>query len=234
MGPTPDPLEYAPFPGRLGHPLGYLLTRTGGVPHIGSPKSPSPPPPLPYRTHLLIHLPTGRAQPRRVTHLAQVENRGLSLGNFPPQGLERPAPPPRTPTCTGGGGREATGFPAEEAMGQDFFVNLQPRGEHPEFFWLQGLERPNPPVRLWARGGGLGRAHRPPSGGYSLRRNSQVKNRGELLSRFWPPGVVCPPAPSRAPACWDSLWTSPAPHRLEKRGVTPGNIWTASLTSNPP
>ena len=161
MGPTPDPLEYAPFPGRLGHPLGYLLTRTGGVPHIGSPKSPSPPPPLPYRTHLLIHLPTGRAQPRRVTHLAQVENRGLSLGNFPPQGLERPAPPTYT-YMHRGGGREATGFPAEEAMGQDFFVNLQPRGEHPEFFGFRVWRGLTPPYAYGQEGGGLGELTDPP------------------------------------------------------------------------
>ena len=48
------------------------------------------------------------------------------------------------PTCTGGGGREATGVPAEAATSPGFFLDLENRGEPLAIFWPQGLKRPNP------------------------------------------------------------------------------------------
>ena len=62
--PAPDPLEYTPSPGRLGHPSGYTPTSTGA--YIGGSRRRPPPSPPPYHTHPQMHPPTGRAQPRRV------------------------------------------------------------------------------------------------------------------------------------------------------------------------
>ena len=68
VGPTPDPLEYAPLPGRLGQPSGYPPNSAEGRLYIGGSKRRHPPPPPPYSTHLRMNPPTGRAQLRRVIH----------------------------------------------------------------------------------------------------------------------------------------------------------------------
>ena len=103
MGPATGPLYYVPSPVRLTQSHGYPPTRTGGVPHIGTSKIPPSPPPPPYRTNPRMHPPNGRAQHRRVKHLAQVENRGEYLDNFLPQGMERPNPPHARLNVQGGG-----------------------------------------------------------------------------------------------------------------------------------
>ena len=59
--PTQDPLEYAPLPGRLGKPSGYLLTITGFYIGGSRRRPPNPPPPPPYHTHPWMHPPTGQA-----------------------------------------------------------------------------------------------------------------------------------------------------------------------------
>ena len=92
LSPTPDPLEYVPSPGRLGKPNGYPSIITGGGPSTGGFKRRPPPPPPPYSTHPRKHPPTGWVQPHRAKLLAQGDNRGESLGNCLPQGLERPNP----------------------------------------------------------------------------------------------------------------------------------------------
>ena len=63
--------------------------------------------------------------------------------------------PPRTPTGTGGGGREEIGVPAETATGPDKFQNLENRGELLEKIWSTGtgkvdtcLIHPIPPNHL--------------------------------------------------------------------------------------
>ena len=54
--PTPDPLEYAPPPGRLSQTHGYPQTRTGGVLQTGASKI-LPPPHLHLQVHTLRCIP---------------------------------------------------------------------------------------------------------------------------------------------------------------------------------
>ena len=51
VGPTPDPLEYVPSPGRIGHPSGYPSIITGCGPYTGGSKLRPPPPLSLYITH---------------------------------------------------------------------------------------------------------------------------------------------------------------------------------------
>ena len=123
VGPTPEPLEYVPSPGRLGQPSGYPPSRTGT--YIGGARRRPPPPPPPYNTHLRMHPPTGRAQPCRVLHATGHDKknqnsapRGEPLAKICPQGLERPNPHTHAYRHRGGGG-EATGAPEGTAIGPE-------------------------------------------------------------------------------------------------------------------
>ena len=51
VGPTLEPLDYTPLPGRLGQPHRYPQTRTGDFPQTGASKDPPSPPPPPPRTY---------------------------------------------------------------------------------------------------------------------------------------------------------------------------------------
>ena len=119
VGLSPEPLEYAPSPGRLRQPSGYPPTSTGA--YIGgSRRRPTPPPPL-YHTHPRMHPPTDQAQQRRVmqpttgqeSYLEILPQGGNPWKNFGRR-VRRGLTPPRTLTGTGGGeDREATGVSAE-------------------------------------------------------------------------------------------------------------------------
>ena len=94
--------------------------------------------------------------------MAQVENRGESLENFPPQVMERPNPPTNA-YRNWGRVREATGVPAEDTAGQIVFENLQYRGEPLAKFWPQGSEMPNPSTHIYRHmGADLGDTTDPP------------------------------------------------------------------------
>ena len=70
VGPTPEPLEYVPSPGRLVQPRRYPPISTGGGPSTSGFKRRPPPLPTPYSIHPQIHPPTGQVQPRRDMQLA--------------------------------------------------------------------------------------------------------------------------------------------------------------------
>ena len=104
MGPTPEPLEYATPPGRIGRPHGYPQTSTGEVLHTGAIKSTPPPthPRLLGHTHRCIP-PLVRRNRAGSFKVFTSGKSGGTPGIFLPQGLERPNPP-LTPTGRGGGG----------------------------------------------------------------------------------------------------------------------------------
>ena len=106
VGPTPEPLEYVPSPGRLGRPRGYPPSSTGPQSDIAR-RRPLPPPP-PYNTHPRMRSSIGRMQLRRVVHATGLgENskmlapRGNPWKNFGRQ-LWRGLTSPSTLTSTGG------------------------------------------------------------------------------------------------------------------------------------
>ena len=124
--PTPEPLEYFPSPGRHGQPRGYPLIITGGGPSTSGFKI-SPPTPNPlHSTHPWMHPSTSRAQPRRVIQPTTGHDKNWEIrpqGGNPWQNFGRRVwrglTPPRTPTGTVGGVREATGLPAETSTGPE-------------------------------------------------------------------------------------------------------------------
>ena len=106
VGPTPDPLEYVPSPGRLGQPRGCPPSSTR--PYSRGARRRHPPPPPPYNTDPPMRPSIGRAQPRRGIHatgLRKVSNisapRGNPLQSFVPR-VWRGLTPPHTFTSTGG------------------------------------------------------------------------------------------------------------------------------------
>ena len=96
---------------------------------------------------------TGNIPRKKIGNSATI---GEPLAKFWPQGLERPNPPTQA-YGHGGGGREATGVPAETATGLDIFSDSANRGEPLERNFLQGSERPTPPPTHAYRHRGKGR-----------------------------------------------------------------------------
>ena len=110
VGPTPEPLEYVPLPGRLGRPHGYPPSSTG--PWSDSARRRPPPPPPSYNTHPCMRSSIGWAQPRRVVeasglvgNLQILAPQGEPLAKFWSAALLKPNPP-YTRSGAQGGGRE--------------------------------------------------------------------------------------------------------------------------------
>ena len=158
VGPTPEPLEHVPSPGRLGKPSGYSPTSTGSY-ISGFRRRPTPPPPT------LPHSPTD-ASP----HRPGATDKGDATGNRPrktfeirPQGenpwqnfghrVQRGLTPPRMSTCTGGGKGSNWGT-GGDSTGPRTFFQFGKKGEPQETFWPQGLERPNPSEHAYRHRGG--------------------------------------------------------------------------------
>ena len=108
VGPTLDPLEYVPSPGRLGQPSRYPPRTTG--PQSGSACRRPLTPPHPKKMHPRMHASTGQAKQHRVVHATVLgENskrlapRGEPRAKFGSAVLERPNPPTHAYKHRGGG-----------------------------------------------------------------------------------------------------------------------------------
>ena len=92
----------------------------------------------------------------------------------------------------------------QTSTGPEKFKNSETRGEPLAKFWLQGLERPNPHMHTYGHRRGRREVPGVTEEAETVAENFEdLENRGEPLTKFWLPGAVRPPAPSRAPVHWD-------------------------------
>ena len=189
VGPTQEPLEYVPLPGRLGRPSRYPPSSTG--PQSGSARRRPALPPPPYNTHPRMHATIGWAQPRRVVHgtglgekLEILAPRGEPLAKFRSAALERPNPPTHTYEYRGEG-REVARGPERPATGPEKKRVLENRGEPLAKFWSQGSGSPQPPTHA-NRHRGDGREEIVGTRGTATSpgKIGNSENRGEPLATF--------------------------------------------------
>ena len=162
MGPTPEPLEYVPSPGRPRRPSGYPPSSTG--PRSDTAHRRSQPPPPPYNTHPRMRSSLGRAQPRNVVEATgQVENlemlapRGEPLETFRSATLERPNPPTHAQEHRGGGAGTLLGAQTDSLRAQKKFGFWKPGGNPWQNFGRRGQEGLTPPRTPPGSGGAAGR-----------------------------------------------------------------------------